>query len=1426
MVTLGCLATGFNPSSITFSWEQGSTALSSVIQYPSIQKGNEYMGISQVQVRRQDWEARKPFKCIANHAAGQQHASVTKINDVYELPTLKVCSSVDDTKDEAYFSCFAKDFSPNKYKITWHKDGQAITGTIDEVITSSQGRNDTNGTVLYSVASLLTLPSRAVPEGSQLTCLFEGKGERNPVFLNSTVSHKQCSAVTEGCEEDMDIKIISPTNKDIFLDGKATLICEVTEKKGGFEKIAWLDEKDAELVSTKENIGSNVHRATIEITFDEWSKGVKRICEVHSTEWIDPVKREYKRNSGGASKRPSVFMLPPLEQTRENTVVLTCYVKDFSPREIYVDWLVDDEKASTRYQFSTTEPMENNGLFSVYSQVILTQEQWDEKDVVYSCAVHHESVAKSSRTLVRSIGSRTFEKTNVVNLSMNMIPPKMTLYPVWDGEVKISDVRLICALSDYFPKDITVQWYKGDELLTSNPNVRDFISGNKENTTYSQTTEITPDKEEWIKGSTFSCRSTHKAQNLTGTINICQIYGKYTPPIYMETPNFMKVMTESEVEAKCSISTVLNAKLTWEMDGVPVRIRSTVFTNETFVSSTLKVPSETWAKKKKIQCKAEHLCFTAMKTISISEPSVGRPQVEIRRSFSKLRNGESAVFQCDVSELSSQDLYVTFQVNGADASQKYYIDLPEGSGPYSVSRSFSVPRESWKIDTTVSCTVNQGFSSSPFKSNLMSRIFVKPSVELLLAPSRASDQQTLLCYGWGFDPQIKWLNGFEQKSTSNHDISMDANGRVAVTSQLQVAQTEWKSGKAFTCEVSDKSLNAVVRKEISVCSACSSLPPNIELDMPNLKTVTTTFVKATCLVHTAFDAKNSGTIYKDSTSKPDSFSVGQPQVEIRRSFSKLRKGESAVFQCDVSELSSQDLYVTFQVNRADASEKYYIDLPEGSGPHSVSRSFSVPTEFWKNDTNVSCTVNQGFSNSLFKSNLMSRIFVEPSMEVHPAPSKGFEQQTLVCSGSGFDPQIKWLNGSKEINASNSDISMNNNGHVAVMSQLHVGHAEWKRGMVFTCEVSDSSLRKSVKKDISICSVTPTSTHMVGVYIQRPKLEELQKKGQVTVTCLFVGTSLSDFSIIWRVGDQRASPSNINMEKPVSHNNGTETLHSSLYVSAEDWHSNKQVSCAGKHPCSNKSYKDYISKITDLHQPVLRIVEPTFDELYTSDSVILTCLVSAFFPSDIIVQWRENGQQLPASLYINSPSWKEPGRRYFSMRSRLNVTKAENNNSTYSCVVRHESSESPLETSITTVRYTKPSAVLLQGENELMCLVSDFNPKSINITWFRSETTELSDYNITEPYVGPDRKFRILSRLRLAPIDTLPGMIITCRVTHEGTTISVNMSKPDTLEYCIFFDTIKDLDVSQDALKETWTMALTFLCFFLFTIIFSLVVLIV
>lgn len=105
-----------------------------------------------------------------------------------------------------------------------------------------------------------------------------------------------------------------------------------------------------------------------------------------------------------------------------------------------------------------------------------------------------------------------------------------------------------------------------------------------------------------------------------------------------------------------------------------------------------------------------------------------------------------------------------------------------------------------------------------YYTEIQSFIFhsVDPSVELLLVSSAESDQQRLLCFGSGFNPQITWLPGSLQGT--DQDTNMRTDGRVVVTSQLTIPQTEWGTGKVFTCEVSDRSLNKKDAKNISFCS--------------------------------------------------------------------------------------------------------------------------------------------------------------------------------------------------------------------------------------------------------------------------------------------------------------------------------------------------------------------------------------------------------------------------------------------------------------------------------------------------------------------------------------------------------------------------------------------------------------------------------
>uniref|UniRef100_A0A3P8SZ70 Ig-like domain-containing protein n=1 Tax=Amphiprion percula TaxID=161767 RepID=A0A3P8SZ70_AMPPE len=292
MITLGCLATGFTPSSLTFSWTKNNAALTNFIQYPPVQKNNLYSEVSQIQVRRQDWNQSETVKCMVTHAAGNAQAHI------------------------------------------------------------------------------------GMPSKPHLISVLKG-------FTPQSCSHA----------------LKSHKLQDFFL------------QNGIFKCVlcfSYWPNHTSHLVSV--TLRCSLHRFT-------------------SVFWY--------------FLRPGCYSMLPLAAGPDHSA-LSC-------------------SASVQQTF--------------------------KPHLHLTAALQHKQIDNS---------------------------------PVWEGEVGNSQVRLICTLSDFFPDKVSVEWQRDSQRINITPVSKKLQSVEAGEKTYTLTSEIEPNTKEWEKGSSFTCKSTHKEQEFSKTFSICQ----------------------------------------------------------------------------------------------------------------------------------------------------------------------------------------------------------------------------------------------------------------------------------------------------------------------------------------------------------------------------------------------------------------------------------------------------------------------------------------------------------------------------------------------------------------------------------------------------------------------------------------------------------------------------------------------------------------------------------------------------------------------------------------------------------------------------------------------------------------------------------------------------------------------------------------
>ncbi|KAA0705620.1 Ig mu chain C region membrane-bound form [Triplophysa tibetana] len=704
------------------------------------------------------------------------------------------------------------------------------------------------------------------------------------------------------------------------------------------------------------------------------------------------------------------------------------------------------------------------------------------------------------------------------------------------------------------------------------------------------------------------------------------------------------------------------------------------------------------------------------------------------------------------------------------------------------------------------------------------------------------------CLTRGFSPadsvSFVWTNPEGQQV--NDFVQYPAvgdGGENTKISHLRVQKSVMDPNRPYGC----KAANSAGEKKIYVLQAAP--PPNkrasVFLTTPtkaDLENGTATFI---CLAKEFSPEKHSfkwlqnGVVVKDEVADDClGGNVKRPSVYILAPPEQIQN-ETVTLTCYVKDFYPKEVFVswladddhlkpgkgevciTLQANGADISEVNCVDVTQSENIQSLTTDFTIPKEHQKKDKTFICKV-RSLSKS-WTSKPTGNIFGDPTVELSVVPNvsgSSSNPEKLVCYGTGFDPKIRWIPDSEA--KTGPVVTVGENGCVKVYSEKLVSQQEWNQGIKFTCEITDQLNAKTIHKNISICAVNERSSQLADVYLLGPSLSDVRSRTDVNLTCLVIGHRVKDFTVQWKM-DRPDSNLTHNTQRPQVHANGTQSIQSTLKVPVRTWDAYSVFTCEVKPLCSGDAQKKHISKTRDPKRPTVRIFKPSDSDLCGSQNTSLLCMVTGFFPSEISVHWQLNVTQLDASRFTNSPVVSHVGAEGYSIYSALILPASQWKEDMYSCIVSHESSQNPiiatLENLYASLTHSAPTAKLLQGSNELVCLAFGFSPSAINITWLLG-LTEMSDHRVTSPSEDPDGKFSIRSHLHLPPTNWAPGEVYSCRVTHITGVLLLNISKPEIFEEAIFMNENKAESIPHESLEEPWKMACSFLVLFLLSLLYG------
>uniref|UniRef100_A0A4W3GG53 Ig-like domain-containing protein n=1 Tax=Callorhinchus milii TaxID=7868 RepID=A0A4W3GG53_CALMI len=287
-------------------------------------------------------------------------------------------------------------FHPDILRVKWLRDWLPITSGF---VSSPSVKGDN---VTFSTSSRLTVPAREWRSGAVYTC---------------QVSHEPTHTIIDP-SVGVKIYILPHAQRQVLMDSSVTLTCVVVNAPLHVN-VTWT-QGNTHLQSGYWKTSATEPQKVISklnISVLDWNSGKEYLCVASHDDIPSPIREKTFKKTVEHVKRPSVFLLLPSaeELSAQQSVTLTCLVKDFAPKEIFVQWTENDQVIDgSNYKNTDVMAYSADRNYSMYSMLSISAGDWGRGNS-YSCVVGHETFPM--KTLTRSV-NKSSGKPSFVNISL------------------------------------------------------------------------------------------------------------------------------------------------------------------------------------------------------------------------------------------------------------------------------------------------------------------------------------------------------------------------------------------------------------------------------------------------------------------------------------------------------------------------------------------------------------------------------------------------------------------------------------------------------------------------------------------------------------------------------------------------------------------------------------------------------------------------------------------------------------------------------------------------------------------------------------------------------------------------------------------------------------------------------------------------